>query len=1030
MRHLLPLLIALLSFTTADAQRQRWYLNEDFGLRPTVDLDRTLTEAGLTYDQACAKYPRWCERWRVKAEQAGWTVQRDRETFVLNTTFTAAYQEAYFQGQMHNLAVMTSASANIDIPWGEYRYSTGLYQPIGTVSGNGTFAGGLAMGSTVISPAHERWNPEPGTDPTIRTAFTTAKCGVAGNAGYAESMTIQNLRLEGRKYWQANGDLTHPSYWMVPTYTAHGIDACGPGESYRLLNIQSNNWNGCGIRSDGATPLYADHITVFKNAVAGFQLAGAALGTGYIGLISGDENPYLVDWMEGDKGDRGGQWFIAAIKSEGGTNIPTDMNHPWVGQVPLRIRGQAGVDIGVISAATTHYRIHSAIIVDNRLACCGGAPQTMSWRVGSIKSVGSYEYLVADLSHKLMWKGVGNYAPGELTYLKHGNAAPEVTFHRKPLTSEPYPLNDRLGYATGTTQFNVLAGTPPFSYTKPGTVTPPPPPPTPCTYTTGAWSAWSTCTNNQQIRTRTVTATPAGCTGTAPAATETQACTVAPPPPPPPVDPPAPIGTLPLSPADVVVVVNANDPNSRALADAYKAAWGTTREVVLNLGSNHSIGTTAFNTERNKLSAIPAQALALCFTVPTRVNEVNGITSAFTYGYSTSWTSTGSGYGRPSAAIKRAVLVNDLRIIQAGRASTGTKPTGSIYVVLANDGGGTAPRGDARAPQVIGAAGDRIRARLPQGVQLVVQDNRKGCAGECPGNELVGKSDVLAYFGSMYKVAQWGTNTVRPGAYADNLTSTSGNLPTGQGQTPITAFAPAFSSGTVVEPWMSSSTNTARQFMRVDTFSVSYFGQARSFAEAAYRSVERPWRLLIVGDPLAAPYADVQPTTPVQPPAPVDPTPVDPPPTGSTLGRYTFTGLGSTTSLSGSPGPTMLLEAGAAQRSALGLEPTESYTRWNTGITTPVSTIILTGFVPRAMEFQYLFVGSTGRGIMLLPDGSIIDNTIPGNDIPLLPPGTVRAGQVHNLTITITTPRILTAFGAATDQGNCWSGTMQGVELR
>jgi hypothetical protein len=82
------------------------------------------------------------------------------------------------------------------------------------------------------------------------------------------------------------------------------------------------------------------------------------------------------------------------------------------------------------------------------------------------------------------------------------------------------------------------------------------------------------------------------------------------------------------------------------------------------------------------------------------------------------------------------------------------------------------------------------------------------------------------------------------------------------------------------------------------------------------------------------------------------------------------------------------------------------------------------------MQFQYLFVGSTGRGIMLLPDGSIIDNTIPNNDIPLLPPGTLRLDQLHNITITLTTPRILTAFGAATDQGNCWSGSMLGVELR
>ena len=175
------------------------------------------------------------------------------------------------------------------------------------------------------------------------------------------------------------------------------------------------------------------------------------------------------------------------------------------------------------------------------------------------------------------------------------------------------------------------------------------------------------------------------------------------------------------------------------------------------------------------------------------------------------------------------------------------------------------------------------------------------------GTSLVGKSDVLAYFGSMYKIGQWATNTVLPGAYADNLTSTSGNLPTGQGQTPITVFAPSATSGTVTEPWMSSSTNTARQFMRVDTFSVAYFGQGQSFAQAAYRSVERPYRLLIIGDPLCAPYANVVPTDP----GPVDPPPVDPPPTGNVIGSWSFCGYTPTTI----PGMTMTIAARPKYRS-------------------------------------------------------------------------------------------------------------------
>ena len=539
-----------------------------------------------------------------------------------------------------------------------------------------------------------------------------------------------------------------------------------------------------------------------------------------------------------------------------------------------------------------------------------------------------------------------------------------------------------------------------------GTVTPPPPPPTPCTYTTGAWGP---CMNGTQ--TRTVTASPAGCTGTPPPSS--QPCTVAPPPPPPPT-----AGELPLNPSDVVVVVNANDPQSRAIADAYKAQWGVTREVTMNLGTNQSIGVTAFNTERNKIATTSAKALALCFTVPTRVNEVNGITSAFTYGYQTRYTTRASGYGNPSANIKRATLVNSIEMIQVARAATGTKPTGTIYTVLANDGGGTAPRGDARAGQVVGAAGDRIRELLPMNVKLVVQDNRNGCAGECPGNELVGKSDVLAYFGSMYKIGQWATNTVLPGAYADNLTSTSGNLPTGQGQTPITVFAPSATSGTVTEPWMSSSTNTARQFMRVDTFSVAYFGQGQSFAQAAYRSVERPYRLLIIGDPLCAPYANVVPTDP----GPVDPPPVDPPPTGNVIGSWSFGSYTPTTI----PGMTMM--SGEAEVSGGTLRTIADHTYWRIDAK-GVRTVTVTNFTPSSLNYQYILTASNGMGLILLPDGSLVDN-VSGGDLPVLPAGTFDVGTAYTGTFTLPAVRDFTGFGASPGQGNAWQGRFGGLELR
>src|SRR5690606_37967314 len=190
-RRLLLLFAVLATALFASAQRQTWYLDQDYGLKPNVDKARTLQEAGLTTQQAQAKYPRFWARWQAKGGNA--------QSFMRCGTFTAAYLDAYYQGQAHNLATTTGASGNIVIPRGEHWTTSVLYLPIGTVEGNGTFAHGADMGSTVISLWHERWNPEPGDDPTIRDCFRTAVCGVGGSLGYAESVVVTNIRLEGRK---------------------------------------------------------------------------------------------------------------------------------------------------------------------------------------------------------------------------------------------------------------------------------------------------------------------------------------------------------------------------------------------------------------------------------------------------------------------------------------------------------------------------------------------------------------------------------------------------------------------------------------------------------------------------------------------------------------------------------------------------------------------------------------------------------------------------------------------------------------
>ena len=94
-------------------------------------------------------------------------------------------------------------------------------------------------------------------------------------------------------------------------------------------------------------------------------------------------------------------------------------------------------------------------------------------------------------------------------------------------------------------------------------------------------------------------------------------------------------------------------------------------------------------------------------------------------------------------------------------------------------------------------------------------------------------------------------NAFVPGAMADNLTSFGGMLFENTGQTTLLSFMQAGASGsygTVLEPC-----NYPQKFPDPQ----NYFYQARGFslAECYYQSVTNPYEGLVVGEPLAAPFA-------------------------------------------------------------------------------------------------------------------------------------------------------------------------------
>ena len=94
-------------------------------------------------------------------------------------------------------------------------------------------------------------------------------------------------------------------------------------------------------------------------------------------------------------------------------------------------------------------------------------------------------------------------------------------------------------------------------------------------------------------------------------------------------------------------------------------------------------------------------------------------------------------------------------------------------------------------------------------------------------------------------------SSILPGAICEHLTSTGGTLSERGSQTPLTTFiraGAAGASGTVVEPY-------AVQPKFPTPFIHVHYARGASLAEAFYQSVQGPYQLLVVGDPLCMPWA-------------------------------------------------------------------------------------------------------------------------------------------------------------------------------
>lgn len=176
-----------------------------------------------------------------------------------------------------------------------------------------------------------------------------------------------------------------------------------------------------------------------------------------------------------------------------------------------------------------------------------------------------------------------------------------------------------------------------------------------------------------------------------------------------------------------------------------------------------------------------------------------------------------------------------LHYLRRSAAADGTRPGGTIYYMKNKN-----VRSKARH--------HAFPAAVEQLGQLGVQ--AEIIEGTLPRN----KPDVQ---GAMIGAAEfdWRSSgsTIRPGAICEHFTSYGGALHSSSGQAPLSEFlryGAAGASGTVTEPY-----SVPHKFPTAMIH--VHYARGCTLAEAFYQSVYAPYQLLIVGDPLCRPWANV-----------------------------------------------------------------------------------------------------------------------------------------------------------------------------
>lgn len=305
---------------------------------------------------------------------------------------------------------------------------------------------------------------------------------------------------------------------------------------------------------------------------------------------------------------------------------------------------------------------------------------------------------------------------------------------------------------------------------------------------------------------------------------------------------------------DLAVIVNDDDPHSVEVADYYLKARGIPAKNVVHVripGSPSRLSEEDFKLLKEAINAKinpAAQAIVMVWTAPYAV-RCNSITSAVSLGYDAGQCANTCAPGKPSryfnAMTARPFSKLDLR-------PSMLLPTDSIARAKA-----LIDRGIQRAFRLMPAsayflttsdAARNSRAQFfPRSQYLAPLKLRIRTSEQ---ESLANADDIMLYQTGTASVAHLNTLRFRPGALADHLTSSGGEL-YGTSQMSSLRWLEAgatASYGTVSEPcnyWQKfpNSAVLLEHYLRGDTA-----------IEAYWKSVAWPAQGVFIGEPLAAPY--------------------------------------------------------------------------------------------------------------------------------------------------------------------------------